>query len=304
VLSASAPSAPSIDIVAVHPDHAVFLAQQDDGDVAVVRTVELPFRWLGTHRWFGRDVAVVGMDEDNVTRVGTITERGFAELRFPATGWPEPLDAKLHDASWSLRSTASGELWLVRCLGYSYLEGKHCLEASYARLLPTSSTPQRLARPPEDRPAYPLEKAAPPEDLRVEMIDDPLAGQPSSARYSTARIPRKKILRCTDARGARSEYPEQEARRMGEDFELSDLVWLSRQPPIFRITQAMQCNGVCYFGVTFEGCTPSERFENAQLATGPDGAFALFTSSLLAVRRRDRELGTLRVSAEQVSFRP
>ncbi|MBX3159956.1 MAG: hypothetical protein KF773_28565 [Deltaproteobacteria bacterium] len=297
---------PYVELVAIQMSTITFLASSPGGGLGTTRTVEAPVMISG-YRWLGRDLGVIGGDENGVDSVGLVTQQGYQAIPMPpATAWPDLQKPDLDHfdtPSWNLTSTASGELWLGRCeWGYD-ADRRTCTEWAYAKMWPTGDRPRIVIQPPPvQRPdAYKLVPAPAPAGIRTELVRIEAGGEPGDEQGDAVA---RHFLRCTQ-KGHTTEYPARDDRDIETGFvDMGEVVWLATDPPMFRAPRSDTCLDVCTTEITFEGCTPSKRFESSQLVPGPGGAYALVVAKRTSVRWRGEEIGALHEHVTWVDFVP
>ena len=229
--------------------------------------------WTAPDALYLRAGAVVSkLDGDALAPVALPPAKAFAT--------PHKKDEQRFDPpQQKLIANASGELWLGRCgWGYQGPEEESCQEWAYARVAPAPVITSKDA--PAPAPDFAPPSITPPSSvaasLELEHVID--AGPDDSAPEP------KKILRCTIA-GKTVEWPAPDDREGGSFGGMSDLVWLSADPPVFTVNRIE-------FGLAdaipvpqiFTGCTPTEYTSGIEVVYGPHDVVAVVVDGQVTVR--------------------
>jgi hypothetical protein len=215
------------------------------------------------------------------TTVGVVTAKGYE----PAPAFPPgTFDSKQPPGTEVLSpprvtiDASTGDAWRGECHYGGIEDGGWCAGWVFAKI--GSNPPEKRAEP----------------DVATGITQLPLLPAPASpvVKIVTQRIPAHDdpvgILTCT-ASGRTVEYPAVDQR--SGFFGMSDLVWIERDPPVFRATASLAgLNGILE-PVYFEGCHESKRFAGASVETGPHDVIALVADDKLTLVWHGHEIGRL-----------
>jgi hypothetical protein len=178
-----------------------------------------------------------------------------------------------------LIATADSELWLGRCgWGTQGPEEESCDEWAYARLAPAPVITSPTA--PESAPDAPHPAIDPPSAVTATIEDEHVI---DAGPDDTAHDP-EKILRCTYA-GKTIEWPAPDDREGGGFAGMSDLVWLSADPPVFTVTRSdFGLADAIPSSQVFEACTPEQFERGIQVVYGPHDVVAIVADGKATVR--------------------
>jgi hypothetical protein len=292
------PGLPVVELVVVD-DTAISFMHTSRHGLVETHTETVPDS-VQDMQWLGADPVVLTISDNANATVWTITTTGH-------TAWPAPDPASWQVAShagldhfdpprWELVTTRDRHAWLGRCeWGYDN-DGAECTAWAYVQL---GSTPNVIVyKVPEQAPSPYSLAITPPPNVRVELVDDP-AWKPDPT------VPRTRhIMQCRQ-NGRLHEYPPLAERFDGSGFyDVDHLIWLSSDPPMFRIDRSDVCMELCTKPVVFEGCNLSKRFDDTAFVEGPQNVFALRTDSHVSVRWQGRSLGEIDHAVNKLDFVP
>ena len=178
-----------------------------------------------------------------------------------------------------LIATANGELWLGRCgWGYQGPEVESCQEWAYARLAPAPVITRRDA--PESAPDFAHPAIAPPSSVTASIeLEHVIDAGPDDSAHDP-----QKILRCTTAVKTIA-WPAPDDREGGSFGGMSDLVWLSADPPVFtanRIEYGLA--DAIPVPQVFTGCAPQQYESGIEVVYGPHDVVAIVVDGKATVR--------------------
>ena len=290
-VSAPVPVGP-VRFVAVQ-DKTARVIEIDATTAKVVTTAKLsqpPVKvvWVGEHPVVMFSASSL-RDEDDPKldgRAGAITRSGFSPLAaLPSSTWaiPKPKDATNLGANWNLQGTSTGETWQGRCEWGGIEDGGHCDEWVWARLGGGFTLTSRM--PPPEPDGYDWTDAAPAPGYKVTFapIDD-------SEYHST--------ITCAGG-GSTLTLPNEE-RPEAWDKD-SGVRWVSTDPPVFVADQIIEGYMASLHEVVFEGCSWSNKLDDAKLYAGPSNTLVIANATTMSVRRGGKELASL-AGADLVAF--
>lgn len=318
---ASRPPPPEVELVVAGDDPAatddaarstVRFVKTAASGLVVTRTVEVPGDIMAL-AWVGADPVVMLADG----QVGRIAGGRYASFpAVPSARWAVPnphVDAdpgrgpteRFDTPRWELIVDTAGAVWQARCdWGWDLPHGvaHHCVEEGgdcdawvYARISPG---PLEIARREPSsiafevmtfggyssdddhngvKPSWPVPEVAPSTAIQAAIV-------------SAGTDPRD-VLRCTAA-GKTIQYPTDDDRdeRQPDGDGVSQLTWLSTDPPIFAVSRRFGCRDTGW--IAFEGCSQADLAD--QIYGGPkDLIAATIGNTQLALYWHGRALGTL-----------
>jgi hypothetical protein len=300
----------SLHNAAVAPPHELALAIGSavsvyaiaDGKVTLERTVALPdvpaeLAWVGAAPVVllgGNGAPIAAMGSGVVGRIGATFEP-FAPA--PASAWaaPPPPDADASSSmyrhspdvpGWDLVVTDAGDVWLGRSEWFFVPDNEGYRDWVYARLAPAPAAVT------QDKPApaapLPLPGVTPPPSVTASLVA--IAPQAPDARPLH-------VVRCTSG-GTTVDYPPADQR--AELVDVTDLTWLSSQPPRFRADVVVLGYTTVTIPTLFDGCAATG--EGRATVAGPDGLSAIYDETAVIVIQHGATIATLPVVATLAAF--
>jgi len=249
---------------------------------------------------FGTPVDPPGPHQNEM---GFVTDKGYRKLapvdwppaRKPTGDFAEDMTEVTEDNLALVASKTA--VWQKKCRWYGGPDGGWC-EYEYARRYPEPVTFVVASAVEEEHPvvARPTVPASPVIAIaQVKRLLNP-EGDPEDFNNQ------QEILACTAKGSAPIEYP---ARGESDNWVDSQMYWLSTEPPIFRITEALPYVGVGRPPSTsetiFERCSLSQRYTES--AAGPNNIVVL-AGTEISVLWNGREIGHLAAAGDNIAFAP